>query len=244
VTCRVKVCGLRRPGDAEAAVVAGAHYLGMVFAPSPRRVTEEEAREVCRIATASQPVAVFVDESPQEILRLKDRIGFTTAQLHGSESPSDCELLREGGLRVWKALRPRSRTDLVRLWKHWESETEVVLVDAWSPAARGGTGTTFPHGWLSDLRMTPPNGGQGRPSPPAGEPTDPGRKASLALAGGLTPDNVAAAIKTGNPAIVDVSSGVEVAPGVKDPSLIMAFVQAVGAIGPVGAPGTVGAVGK
>lgn len=208
---RVKICGLRRREDVEAAASAGADYAGFVFAPSPRRV-EEGRVEALMQGLDLTPVGVFVDAASEEVLATAEREGLRVVQLHGSESPEICAALREAGLEVWKAVRPRSRRELARQAERYR-RVDALLVEGHSPVAAGGTGTSFPYEWLSDR---PGAGGGGTEGPVP----------VLVLAGGLSPETVAAAIRAVRPRVVDVSSGVERAPGEKDPRRIRAFVRA------------------
>lgn len=205
----VKICGVGRPRDVETAASAGAGYVGLVMAESPRRVDEDEALELARRAVDAGlvPVGVFVDRPPAEVRALAGRVGLEVVQLHGEEPPAACRELGDAGLTVWKAVRPRSREELLVLAGRYREAADALLVEGFSPEAAGGTGTSVPRSWLRG-----PDGGRiaGR----------------IVLAGGLDPDNVAAAVREVRPDVVDVSSGVEEAPGRKDPARIRAFVEA------------------
>ena len=112
---RVKICGIREPADGVAAVEAGADYIGVVFAERVRRVTPAEAASVVSaIRARGAAVGVFVDAPPDEVLAVRDAVGFDVAQLHGDEPPAWCERLRADGLSVWKAIRPRAAEELAR----------------------------------------------------------------------------------------------------------------------------------
>lgn len=205
----VKICGCRTPADARAAVEAGATHVGVVFADSPRRVTVEEAVEIVEAAGGARAVGVFVDASPEEVLAAAGASGIEVAQLHGRETPEACAALREVGLEVWKALRPRSAAELEAGVERYRDAADAILVEGFSPAAAGGTGSGFPLAWLERARDRLTEDGP-----------------ALVLAGGLTSENVAAAILEARPDVVDVSSGVERRPGRKDPERIRAFVKA------------------
>ena len=209
----MKICGIARPEWAVAAAEAGADAVGLVFAESPRRVTAREAREIIR---ALPPwvalVGVFVDEQPRGILRLAGETGITVAQLHGDEPP---EVLAElGRLKIVKAFRVGGEEDLAAA-REWKTKSERLGRPA--------------DGYLIDARVAGgPIGGSGRMA-------DWGLAARmivegfrpLVLAGGLTPENVAAAIAAVRPWGVDGSTGLETGPGLKSPEKIRAFVDAV-----------------
>jgi indole-3-glycerol phosphate synthase/phosphoribosylanthranilate isomerase len=205
---RVKVCGLTSVEDALDAVRAGADAIGLVLWPgSSRAVDLDRAR---RIAHALPPfvlrVGVFVDATREELLRAADTLGLDLLQLHGAQAPESLSGLPR---RVLKAVRvgPGFRPeDALR----YEGRAAGLLLDSRDPAAPAGSGGRFD--WKQALAVR------------AGS-------AFLALAGGLRPDNVAEAIRAVHPDAVDVSSGVESAPGRKDPALIRAFVQAVRSTG-------------
>lgn len=206
----VKICGLGRRRDVEAALDAGAAYLGLVFADSPRRVSPARASEIVEGAEAAA-VGVFVDAAPAEMLRAAESVPLRVVQLHGSEAPELCASLRDGGLRVWKAIRPTAAGELEAEVERYREHVDGLLVEGHSDEAAGGTGTAFPHGWWGEA-------GLDRLAPGGPE---------LVLAGGLTPENVAGALARTSPAVVDVSSGVETRPGVKDPERVRAFARAV-----------------
>ena len=198
----VKICGLTRPEDAEAAARAGADWIGLNFwFRSKRLVSTERARELVAAARAVRPdigaVGVFVDEELEEVQAIVKQVGLDFAQLHGDESPQYTAQL---GARGIKALGLSASADLDRMSEY---ECELLVVDTPSPG-RGGSGI------VGDWRVA--------------------RRAAalrpVILAGGLTPDNVAEAIAAVNPRGVDVASGVERSPGVKDPELMARFVEA------------------
>jgi len=215
---RVKICGCRSAADAITAARAGADYVGLVLAESIRRVTAEEAAGIVADLKAAcpdshtLPVGVFVDQSAETVRRAAGGIGLATVQLHGLEAPEQCRDLRAAGLRVWKAIRPRTPGELATLTDRYARDVDGILVEGFSEEAAGGTGTGVPYAWL-----------QGPFWPQAGKPP-----ARLILAGGLEPANVAAAIQAVGPDVVDVSSGVERSPGEKDAGLIRAFIAQAG----------------
>jgi len=196
----IKICGITRLEDGLGAVDAGADAVGFVFAESPRRVTAEQARSIVReLPLHVLRVGVFVHEVPADIARIVAAAELDRVQLHGFEEPMVRELV---GTRVLRAFRAR-HDDVVE--EIAASGENTFLLDAWSPDVAGGTGQRF------DWELARRAAQHGR----------------LILAGGLTPENVGKAIREVAPFGVDVSSGVESAPGRKDPDRMRAFVAAV-----------------
>lgn len=206
---RVKICGLTRPEDAQRAAAAGAAHGGVILAPGGKRsVTPQHAAELFRGLSLSR-VGIFVDAELDQIRRAADTAGLQVLQLHGAEAPGLVRSLRaEGRWRVWKAVRPRSGTELLEAVERFGSEVDGLLLDGWSAAAPGGTGARFPWEEVAEHRDRVP------------------AAVELIAAGGLHPGNVARAIELLRPSVVDVSSGVESAPGIKDVDAIPAFVAA------------------
>lgn len=198
---RIKICGITNPDDARGAVAAGADALGFVFCPaSPRAIQPAAAAAIIRILPPFiARVGVFVDAQPDEIKDVAARTGIDTLQLHGSESPAFCAQFQ---LPVIKGFRVQNEASLASL-EHYP--TAAWLLDAFVPGQGGGTGTRFNWDWAAAAVL------RGRP---------------VILAGGLTPENVAQAIARVRPYAVDVSSGVERAPGRKDADRMRAFVEA------------------
>lgn len=200
----VKVCGITNLEDALAAVEDGADMLGFNFyARSPRYVSPGEAlRIVGHLPDGVSCVGVFVNEpAPAEVERIAREAGLGAVQLHGDETPEYCQSLR--GLTTIKALRVGADYDAESAAAYG---TDAVLLDAYVAGARGGTGHTFDWSLAGLTRERVPR---------------------LFLAGGLNPDNVAAAVAAVRPYAVDVCSGVETSPGRKSPELIRRFVKAV-----------------
>lgn len=196
---RVKICGITNLEDALLAVEAGADALGFVFAPSPRRVTPQEAGRICReLPPFVVRVGVFVDAPLEEVRAVAESCGLDAVQLHGSEPPEYC---RKVGRRVIKALRVRESLDTASLAAY---PVQAFLLDSYDAARPGGTGRSFDWGLVRDLRFPRP----------------------FILAGGLTPANVARAVALLRPYGVDVSSGVEREgqPGKKDPQKVKLFI--------------------
>lgn len=204
---RAKICGLMRPEDAVAAVRAGASYLGVVLASGPRRVTPERAAEISA-ASAGVPVfGVYGRQSVDEILDLSRAAHLVGAQLHGVYRRDDAVRLRAAGLVVWRVVRIAAPEDL-DLLNEAVRDADAVLVEPLVPHAAGGSGVSLDLAVAREAR-----------SRLAG--------ATMVLAGGLTPETVGAAVALVRPEVVDVSSGVERLPGIKDPAKISRFVEAV-----------------
>jgi phosphoribosylanthranilate isomerase len=199
---RVKICGITTPEDALAAADAGADMVGLMFAQaSPRYLPLPAAAAVARVLPPHiVRVGVFVDPDAATVWQAITTCALNMLQFHGHESPDFC---RQFGLMTIKAFRIRDESSLQALTAY---DTDAWLLDAWVPGAAGGTGRTF--NWELARRAR----NLGRP---------------IILAGGLTPDNVGQAIRTVQPFAVDVSSGVEIAPGRKCPQKMRAFVAAV-----------------
>jgi len=197
---KVKICGITSLEDALTAVDAGADALGFVFySQSPRHINPEQAAEIIRrLPPFVQTVGLFVDEELSIVNATADHCGLDVIQLHGEESPGYCASVRR---RVIKAFRVKDVSILDSLARY---PVSGCLLDAWSPAVHGGSGQTF--NWEI-----------------AAEAVARGQR--IILAGGLTPDNVAEAIRQVRPYGVDVSSGVESAPGRKDPFKISRFLE-------------------
>lgn len=200
---RIKICGMTEPVRAREAVDAGVDALGFIFAPaSPRRIEPEVAREIiASLPPFVDAVGVFVDEEPGVIREIAQFCGLTVLQLHGAEEP---ELCRSLPLPVIKAIRvgEQSRAaDLVA----YRGSVRAFLLDTFQPGQAGGTGLVFD--WHLVARLAPP--------------------APVILAGGLSPDNVGAAIRQVRPFAVDFNSGLESSPGRKDSRLLRRAVAAV-----------------
>ncbi|MEK6644990.1 MAG: phosphoribosylanthranilate isomerase [Planctomycetota bacterium] len=204
---RVKICGITRPQDAIAAADAGADAIGLVFAKSPRQITPARAREIVdSLPPFIAAVGVFVNARPSTICRIAEVVGLTAVQLHGDESVANIAEL--GPLRIIKALRVRNRTFVDDIARVRDLGVAAVLLDAFSPTARGGSGKRFDWDLVNQARRA----GALDDAPP------------LILAGGLNPQNVKAAIRTVRPWGVDVSGGVELSPGMKSAELIERFI--------------------
>lgn len=199
---KVKVCGITNVGDAWAAAESGADALGLVFAQSPRQIGVKEAREVAgALPEGVLKVGVFVNEEPEEVLRIAEAVGLDYVQLHGDEGPEAVTWLRDRGVKVIKALRVRDEGSLAVLDRY---EADLFLLDAYSEKARGGTGETFDWGLAKSLK------GHG----------------NILVSGGLRPENVGEAIRLFEPYGVDASSSLESAPGKKDRERVRRFIFA------------------
>lgn len=207
---RIKICGVTRPEDAEHAVACGADAIGINFFPgSPRFATEGAAREiVAAVAGRVQVVGVFVNEAPGTISALCGRLGIHRVQLHGDEPPGDA-----ARIPLWrmKAVHADRDPDLQALLAY---PCEAFLFDAGGRGGYGGTGRKLAWGGLAarfpGIACGPGPGGARKP---------------WLLAGGLAPDNVERAILEARPFGVDVASGVESSPGVKDPDKVEKFIK-------------------
>lgn len=207
----VKICGITSEADALLAVGLGADAVGFVFAPSPRQMTRQQVQRIVeRLPRGVLTVGVFRDEAPTRVVETVNGIGLDAAQLHGSEPPDECRWVAER-VRVLIRALPAGHPEVGEALGYGAS---LVLVDAASP----GSGEVF------DWRL-------------AEGVVDPSR---LVVAGGLTPGNVGAAVTHLRPRGVDVSSGVESSPGVKDPRLVRAFVAAARAAASPNRPGPAG----
>jgi phosphoribosylanthranilate isomerase len=204
----VKICGLTRPEDAMLAASLGAWALGVILAPeSPRFVDLEQAASLLDAGAAAAPaeierVGVFVNAGIGEMEAAVRACGLTAVQLHGEESPEDCEQVRRRiGVKVIKALRVSGEDSLRGVVQF---DTDLVLLDTYQPERRGGTGEVFDWSLAAAL--------------PEGL-----RSGRMILSGGLNPENVAEAVLAVHPFAVDTASGVESAPGVKDREKLVSF---------------------
>ena len=199
---RCKICGITRLEDALAAVAAGADAIGLVFyARSPRSVSIEQARSiVAGLPPFVTTVGLFVDMPQAEIEQVLAAVPLDLLQFHGDESAADCDALKRPYI---KALRVRTQDDVTALVDAYP-DARAVLLDTFVDGVPGGTGQAF------DWALVPAR---------LGKP--------VILAGGLTPENVAAAIAQVQPYAVDVSGGVELAKGIKDAAKVKDFVRAV-----------------
>jgi len=206
---KIKICGVTLPDDAARVGAAGVDYVGLNFWPKSKRyLSLDRAPLIAGIVRSSGPskiVGVFVDADRDEIVEAAQLAGLDVIQLHGDEYPEDLAAIALATkLPVWKAIAAGKAHDLENL-DQWR--TEMILLDTPS-AGRGGAGVPFDWSLAAEARRRYP-------------------AQQIMLAGGLDAHNVAAAIARVAPHAVDVATGVEAAPGVKDPAKLAAFVAAV-----------------
>ena len=204
---RIKICGITNLTDARLSAELGAHALGFIFhLKSPRSVRPDAARAIIdNVPPFIMTVGVFVDEEAGAVRGIAETAGLDWIQLHGQESPEYCCSL---GRRVIKGFRIKDAESLSLLPDYRES-VQAFLLDTYKAGTAGGTGKTFDWTLARQAKESGP----------------------IILAGGLTPANVAQAIKVAQPDAVDVASGVEAAPGKKDPQKLRAFFEAVKNVG-------------
>jgi phosphoribosylanthranilate isomerase len=204
---RAKICGITRVEDVQAVVNAGADAIGFVFyPPSPRAVTAEQAVKLIQVIPPYvQTVGLFVNHSLEQIQEILKIAKIEILQFHGDETAEQCQsIAQQLGRRWYKAIQVKPELDVVNeIQKYQDAGASAVLLDAWHPDLKGGTGHSFD--WTLFPQLDIP----------------------LILAGGLNPDNVEQAILTTQAYAVDVSGGVESAKGIKDQQLIERFMQGV-----------------
>ena len=197
---KIKICGLTRPQDAQAAAELGADAVGLVFYAKSKRCVD--AAQAAEIVAALPPqvakVALFVNESAEQICRILEAVPIDVLQFHGDEAPEIC---RQFGKPYWKAVRVQSAQDIAAAAERY-ADAAALLLDAHIEGQYGGTGQVF------DWRLLP----ETMPMP-------------WILSGGLNPGNVAAAVRQTGAAWLDVSSGVEQAPGIKSRDLMAEFIR-------------------
>lgn len=204
---RAKICGITRVEDVHAIANAGCDAIGFVFYPSsPRHVTLEQAESLIRAVPAYvQAVGLFVNSRADEIQAILNKVPLDILQFHGDETPEQCQAIaQQVGRRWYKAIQVKPDLDVVaEIQGYQDAGASAVLLDAWHPDLKGGTGHSFD--WDTFPKLNIP----------------------LILAGGLNPDNIEQAILTTQAYAVDVSGGVESAKGIKDQQLIERFMQGV-----------------
>lgn len=206
----VKVCGLTEPANALDCLRAGADWIGLNFhPPSPRALTAERAEGILRaLGAPNAAVGLFVNRPPREVRDLCRSLGIRRVQLHGDEPPED--LLELGEFFLIRAFRLKDAAAVAAMSSYLERAErlgrapDAVLIDGWAPGLAGGTGAVVADEAIAALP----------------------RLSRLMLAGGLTPENVAQRAALARPWMVDVASGVESAPGIKDAAKVRALVRA------------------
>jgi phosphoribosylanthranilate isomerase len=197
---KVKICGLTRAEDVQVAVEAGANAIGFVFTASPRRINIETAVRLSRyVPSGVLRVGLFLDQERSEIEQVVHSVPLDLLQFHGNETEQECDLF---GLPWLKAVAMEDAGSVKRAQRDYPGAAGLLL-DSHSKGERGGSGRVF------DWSLSVPE------------------SKSIWLAGGLNADNVGQAIRTVKPFAVDVSSGVEIRPGIKDAGMIKAFFKAV-----------------
>lgn len=198
---QIKICGLTRPQEAEACAAAGVDAIGYIFyPPSPRCLTAAEARQISQVLPeAVCPVGIFVNETYEAIMSMVEAAGLRAVQLHGRETPALVERLQATGLIVIKALFSKGEPNFDAVDRY--SAASAYLVECMGGPLPGGNALSWNWSTARNLSDIVP----------------------VVLAGGLTPENIAAAIVDANPDAVDVSSGVELQPGRKDLTKVRAL---------------------
>ncbi|HAD76039.1 MAG: phosphoribosylanthranilate isomerase [Gemmatimonadota bacterium] len=204
----VKICGITTPEDALVAQELGADYLGMILSQGfSRSILPDEAVDIGLVAETPL-VAVLVDESLDEAQRIAELSGASVIQLHGEENVEYVEELRRRGMwTIWKAVRVRDPEDVTRAVEGLGTSVDGLLLDGWHPDRPGGSGVSFSWEGVRVMRDQIPSA------------------LKVIVAGGLTPGNVADAVRVLRPDVVDVVSGVELNIRRKDPERIGAFVR-------------------
>lgn len=205
---QVKICGISTPETLDAAIAGGASHIGLVFVPnSPRRIDFAQAASLAaRAAGKARIVGLFVNPEAGLIAQARQQVKLDIAQLHGDESPGFVADTRATGIEVWKALPVRTSADL-QAGQTYQGAADFLLYDAKPPKGAdrpGGNGMRFDWRLLEGFRHPLP----------------------WILSGGLDPDNISEAVAVTNATVLDVSSGVESAPGIKDMDKIAAFLKA------------------
>lgn len=200
---RVKICGNTNYEDARRAADLGADYLGFIFAPSSKRViTVEQAGEILsKLKDFKNTVGVFCNQPKKVVESVAEHLGLRTLQFHGEETALYCDSFLKKGCEVIKTFHVKDAMSLKRLGEY---NVSAFLFDTYSPSDKGGTGVPFDWSVIEDKPYV---------------------HDKLFLAGGLNPMNVAQAIEKVRPFAVDVASGVESSPGVKDPRLLRNFIE-------------------
>jgi phosphoribosylanthranilate isomerase len=202
----LKICGVTTRGDAERLVAHGVDALGVNFWPrSKRYLAPEDAAWLADLAGTILRVGVFVNEAPELPLRLMREGLLDAVQLHGDETPEDAAVYQKAGVPFFKAVGVKTFDDLARAA---EFRANAILLDAHAPGVYGGTGETFDWNAALDFKKRHP-------------------EIPIILAGGIVPENAALAANTVHPAALDVASGAEISPGIKDFDKVAALLAAL-----------------
>jgi phosphoribosylanthranilate isomerase len=202
----LKICGVTTCGDAERLAALGVDALGVNFWPKSKRyLAPEDATWLAGLAGKIPRVGVFVNEPPELPLRLIREGLLDAVQLHGDETPEDAAIYQEAGVPFFKAIGVKTLDDLARAA---DFHANAILLDAHAPGVYGGTGETFDWNAALDFKQRHP-------------------EIPIILAGGITPENAALAASTVRPAALDVASGAELSPGIKDFGKVAALLAAL-----------------
>jgi phosphoribosylanthranilate isomerase len=202
----LKICGVTTRGDAQRLAALGVEALGVNFWPQSKRyLAPQDAGWLAGLAGDILRVGVFVNEAPELPLRLIREGLLDAVQLHGDETPEDTAIYQETGMPFFKAIGVRTPDDLARAA---DFHANAILLDAHAPGVYGGTGEIFDWNAALDFKRRHP-------------------EIPLILAGGITPENAALAAGTVHPAALDVASGAELAPGIKDFGKVAALLAAL-----------------
>ncbi|MFC1840954.1 phosphoribosylanthranilate isomerase [Thermodesulfobacteriota bacterium] len=203
---KIKICGITNFDDAAMAVKLGADALGFIFAPSPREISPENARDIIKkLSPFIKSVGVFVNENENVINEIIEYCGIDIVQLHGDESPGMCSIFMP---RTVKAFRVKDKSTLEDMLPYVD-RVRAFLLDTYSREAAGGTGKVFNWDIAGKTKVF---------------------NVPLILAGGLTPDNIKDAVNRVNPYALDVNSGIEASPGKKDHGLMRELFNKLGEI--------------
>ena len=203
-----KICGLTRPDDAAYAAAHGAWRLGVIFAGGPRLVTVAQARDIVSAAAGVPVLGVFGPGSLGAMLETIEAAGLAGAQLYGDDVAPVAASLRRRGLEVWRVAGVAADVPLHRALAAVAADADALLIEAGALGGSGGKGIAIPLDLARSARMA---------APPI----------RFVLAGGLTAESVATAIRIVEPDAVDVSSGIETSPGIKDRALLARFLENV-----------------
>ena len=210
MSVRVKVCGVMTPRDARVVAAAGADFMGVILSPGFGRSVDPGRAADVYSESGARRVGVFVDAAPGEVAAVAGDLGLEVIQLSGSEPPWAVEEIAAAGpWRVWKTVHAGSGLPVPGAARRYAEVADGILVDAWDPARPGGTGRTFAWAGTGDEVR----GAIG--------------SATFIAAGGMTPENAAAAVAALAPDVLDASSGLESSHGTKDSARTRAFVAAV-----------------